>query len=285
MTRLSTCVIEKVDYGVASLMADRCLFCLATLVPGPGFEPGYEPGSTPGSEPGSKPGSVSAPATGFESGPATSLLCDPCRRGLHLNRCPCEGCGEPLPEHRWRRRAGERLCGRCLVDPFSFEAVRAPLVYRDETRRLVQRFKAEAHLPSAQLLVALFLEASPAGEKEGVPDALIGVPRHPARAKRFGFDQGQWLADELGRRLGVPVRRAWRRRDDRPQHELGSRARRRIASGMFGIASGLPRHVALVDDVMTTGATLERLAQACRRAGARRVDAWALARTPPPWLC
>ena len=166
-----------------------------------------------------------------------------------------------------------------------FEAVRAPLVYRDETRRLVQRFKAEAHLPSAQLLVALFLEASPAGEKEGVPDALIGVPRHPARAKRFGFDQGQWLADELGRRLGVPVRRAWRRRDDRPQHELGSRARRRIASGMFGIASGLPRHVALVDDVMTTGATLERLAQACRRAGARRVDAWALARTPPPWLC
>ena len=266
VAKLSTCVIGKVDHGVAKLMADRCLFCLATLAPGPGS------------------GSRSGLAVIAAPGPVSVLLCDPCRRGLDLNRCPCEGCGEPLPEHRWRRPAGERLCGRCLVEPFSFDEVRTPLIYRDEIRRLVQRFKAEAHLPSAQLLVALFLEASLVGEN-GVPDALIGVPRHPARAKRFGFDQGQWLACELGRRLGVPVRRAWRRRDDRPQHELGSRARRRIASGMFGIASGLPRHVALVDDVMTTGATLERLAQACRRAGARRVDAWALARTPPPWLC
>ncbi|MGK0545145.1 ComF family protein [Halomonas cupida] len=211
-------------------------------------------------------------------------LCRRCQACLAWNVAPCERCAEPLAPALEARPAGTRLCGRCLTAPLALDTVVAPLIYRDEIRRLVQRFKAGAHRPSAHQLTALFLWALEARETT-VPDVLMGVPRHRQRAREQGFDQSEWLASELGRRLGLPVIRGQRRRNDPPQHTLTASARRRQVKGMFDVAGPMPRHVVLVDDVMTTGATLSRLASACRDAGAERVDAWVMARTPPPWLC
>jgi ComF family protein len=118
-----------------------------------------------------------------------------------------------------------------------------------------------------------------------MPDLLLPVPLHPSRLRKRGYNQALELARPLGRRLGIPVRHDVLRRTrcTGAQTELDAAARVGNVRGAFALAS-LPaqRHVALVDDVMTTGATLAEAAMVLLAAGMDRVDVWALARTPRP---
>ncbi|WP_458527300.1 ComF family protein [Onishia taeanensis] len=159
-----------------------------------------------------------------------------------------------------------------------------PLCYAEEVARLVQAFKFSASPRAGTLLLSL-LEA---GLEERMlslgggrrPDALIPVPLHPGRARERGFDQADWLGRRLARRLGVPRVTASRVRMTPTQRGLPRPARRANLRDAFIIERSLPAHVVLLDDVMTTGATFDALAQACRAAGAQRVEVWAVARTP-----
>ena len=114
------------------------------------------------------------------------------------------------------------------------------------------------------------------------PAALVPVPLHHRRLRQRGYDQALELARPLARALDLPLLAGHlqRHRATVPQSELDAAARRRNVRGAFGVADGtaLPRHVALVDDVMTTGATLAEAARALRRAGVSRVDLWVAAR-------
>lgn len=205
LTRLSTCRLAEVDHVLARWLPQRCPWCLSPHL-----------------------------AVVQGAGPRMPL-CRRCQACLAWNVAPCERCAEPLAPALEARPAGTRLCGRCVTAPLALDTVVAPLIYRDEIRRLVQRFKAGAHRPSAHQLIALFLWALEARETT-VPDVLMGVPRHRQRAREQGFDQSEWLASELGRRLGVPVTRGQRRRNDPPQHTLTASARRRQVKGMFDVA-------------------------------------------------
>jgi ComF family protein len=110
--------------------------------------------------------------------------------------------------------------------------------------------------------------------------ALVPVPLHARRLRQRGHDQALGLARDWGRALGVPViANALRReRDTQPQTELDGEARRRNLEGAFGMRGAAPVHVALVDDVLTTGSTLAAAVAALRAGGVRRIDAWVLAR-------
>ncbi|MFO8044899.1 MAG: ComF family protein [Halomonas sp.] len=200
--------------------------------------------------------------------------CGDCLAALPWNLPACPRCAEPLPG--WPEA---RPCGHCLRHPPSFERSRVPLRYEKEVAGLVQRFKFEASPRAGTVLLAL-LEAGLPEMALAWPEALVPVPLHPRRARQRGFDQGEWLARRLARRLELPLVRAQRRRDTPTQRGLDREERRRNLSGAFVIEGALPQRVALVDDVMTTGATLGALALACRVAGAREVEAWAVARTP-----
>lgn len=116
------------------------------------------------------------------------------------------------------------------------------------------------------------------------PDALVPVPLHPARIRRRGFAPAAVLARALARERGIPVLAALRRVRDTPtQTGLDRSGRQRNVAGCFVAARALPdASVWLVDDVVTTGATLGEAARALRAAGARRVAAVCLARTPAP---
>ncbi len=157
---------------------------------------------------------------------------------------------------------------------------RVGLRYEGEVAALMQRFKFSAEPRAATILLAL-MTASLATEDLGAgPEALIALPSHPRRARERGFDQAEWLTHRLARQLGVPRRLARRQRETPTQRGLGRQARRRNLREAFVIEAALPARVAVVDDIMTTGASLGALAEACLRAGAREVEAWAVARTP-----
>src|SRR5262249_21777320 len=116
------------------------------------------------------------------------------------------------------------------------------------------------------------------------PDALIPIPLHPQRLRERGYNQALELARPLAREFGIDLRpdALVRQRATQAQSELDAAQRRRNLRGAFAVAPGVevPAHVALIDDVMTTGTTLREAARTLLHAGALRVDVWALARAP-----
>lgn len=205
---------------------------------------------------------------------ALSPWCEACVEALPWNLPACPGCAEPQP-----RSQTSHYCARCVDAPPVFEVARVPLRYEAAVATLIQNFKFEASPRAGYLLVALMLlglwrdDVAP-------PDVIIAVPLHPGRARQRGFDQGRWLGQRLSARLGVPLSTARRYRNTPTQRELNRQQRRANLAEAFAVPQRLPRRVALIDDVMTTGATLDSLARACRAAGAEHIEAWALARTP-----
>ena len=114
-----------------------------------------------------------------------------------------------------------------------------------------------------------------------MPELLLPVPLHPKRLRERGFNQALEIARPLGRRFQIPVEaRACRRiRATRPQSELALAERRGNLRGAFAVRGALTaRHLAIVDDVVTTGATVSALARVLLRQGVQRVDVWAVAR-------
>jgi ComF family protein len=157
----------------------------------------------------------------------------------------------------------------------------APFEYRFPVDRLVQRFKFSGDLAIGRWL-ALRLAAR--ARHEAHPQLLIPVPLTRARLRSRGFNQSVEIARAVSKQLRIPaaMRLLERTRDAPPQAGLSRRARRANLRGAFrcrrGVLAG--RHVVLIDDVVTTGATADAAARALKRAGAARVDVWAIARTP-----
>lgn len=209
-------------------------------------------------------------------------LCAACFAALPWNRCACPGCALPLPE--------PGTCGDCLRRDAALahrgrvsalSAVHAAFVYSAPLDRLLPRFKFHRDLAAGRLLALLMAEAFAALER---PQALVPIPLHRARLRQRGYDQALELARPLSRRLDLPLRADLlvRARATAAQSQLDAAARHRNLRAAFRVHRGavLPAHVVLVDDVMTTGATLHAAARALRRAGVARVDAWVCARVP-----
>ena len=156
----------------------------------------------------------------------------------------------------------------------------AACLYDFPVDRLLPRFKFHRDLAAGRLLAQLMAEAFTPLQR---PQAVIALPLHRGRLRARGYDQALELARPLARALQLPLfEGALRRtRATAPQSELSAMARHRNLRGAFACdCAPLPAHVALVDDVMTTGATLHAAAKALRRAGVVRVDAWVCARVP-----
>jgi len=209
-----------------------------------------------------------------ERGAAGRDLCVDCADALPWNRSACRRCAIPLP-------VPAAACGVCLQRPPPLTETHAALVYGFPIDRLLPRLKFHADLACGRLLSQLMAEAFAALPR---PDALLSLPLHRARLRSRGYDQALELARPLSRALGIPLVDGvlLRKRATAPQSRLDAAARRRNLRGAFTVRDCivLPAHVVLVDDVMTTGATLVESAKALRRAGVARVDAWVCARVP-----
>ncbi|MUV13154.1 ComF family protein [Noviluteimonas gilva] len=200
-------------------------------------------------------------------------LCAACEQALPRMPNACLRCALPLPQ--------SGTCGMCRRRPPPLQEVHAACLYSAPVDRLLPRFKFHDDLAAGRLLSQLMAESFASLPS---PDALIAVPLHTGRLRSRGYDQALELARPLARALRVPLLTGVleRTRATAPQSERAAAARRRNVRRAFAVRrdAAVPAHVVLVDDVMTTGATLHSAAEALLRAGASRVDAWVCARVP-----
>jgi ComF family protein len=197
-------------------------------------------------------------------------VCEPCAAELPwLGEC-CPRCA--LPSH------GARVCGRCLAAPPAFDATVACFAYAYPVDRLVQALKYGQRLPLARWFAAA-LGARIGGEPRA--DRVIAMPLHRARLAERGFNQSLEIARRIARdaALTLDAEAARRVLPTAPQAGLPLDARARNVRGAFACSRRLDGlRVAVVDDVMTSGATLEELARTLREAGAASVVNWVVAR-------
>lgn len=201
-------------------------------------------------------------------------ICAGCRADLPWNEVCCPRCAQPLP--------ATASCAKCLRHPPTFDAAWTAFVHLDPVRQRIHRFKFGAAFDQGRLLSRLMTQAL-AKRAAPLPDLVIPVPMPRAKLLRRGFNQTEEMARTLKRVLDLNVDPAAARLLRTPDEQIGQSAaqRRRNLRGAFRIERDLSDlHVALLDDVMTTGATLDALARAARKAGAARIEAWALARAP-----
>lgn len=209
-------------------------------------------------------------------------LCSACEAELPWldERCLC--CALPLP-------INGMLCGQCTRRAPPFNQVEVPFHYGFPLDSLISRFKHQARWPLGRLLGHLLGQWLLARFDDGLPrpDLLLPVPMGRKRLRQRGFNQAAMLARWLGPQLGLAVdeHMLLRPHETLAQQDLDARQRQRNLLQAFTLvprARVQGRHLALVDDVMTTGATARALAQLLLRAGAARVDVYCLARTPKP---
>jgi ComF family protein len=202
-------------------------------------------------------------------------LCDACAPAAAATRC--EGCG-------LRLHAAALRCGTCLAHPLPLARCRCAVDYAEPWDRLVVRFKYRGDAGLAGTLARRLADAVPAAEAAAV-DWVLPMPLAPRRLAERGYNQAWELARRLARlhRRPASARLLQRWLEAAPQAGLDRAARRRNLQGAFAVpqpAALAGRHVALVDDVLTTGATVAEAAQTLLGAGAASVQAWVLARTP-----
>ena len=208
-------------------------------------------------------------------GESRGLLCAPCIADLpFLERPRCPQCA--LPSHEGR------TCGRCIGDPPAFDATTAVFAYAFPADVLVQGLKFRGELALAPLLADALRSELGAGAAGSV-DLVIPVPLHELRLRERGYNQSMEIGSRLAGALGLPLASdlCVRVRDTAAQLELPWKERRDNVRNAFSCRGALDgKRVVVVDDVMTTGATLNEVASTLKKFGAARVVNWVVTRTP-----
>ncbi len=214
-------------------------------------------------------------------GEAGRDLCAGCADDLPLIGAHCARCAQPFSISG---TGMGRLCGRCQQAPPPFACCTAAFRYEEPLSSLVIDIKFRSKMNVIRLLGELLADAlSAASERPDwqPPAAIVPVPLHPRRLRTRGYNQALELARVVERRLDIPVnhRCCRRTRATQAQTTLNQRLRLINLRDAFEVIGPLPRHLAILDDVVTTGATVSELTQVLQRGGCEQVDIWTLART------
>jgi ComF family protein len=213
------------------------------------------------------------------------LICLPCASDLPRIGAACCQCGLP---GTW---GTARVCADCLCKPPRWDHAIAALVYEYPVDHLVQRFKFHKDLACGRLLaeelaraVKTRLAAATLEHEKQRPDLLIPVPLHFRRRWKRGYNQAELIAIELQRSSGIPMQNNLlkRVRATAAQSGLDRKTRLKNLRDAFRCPSLKGLHVALIDDVLTTGSTLQECSRILKRSGARQVSVWVAARVPAP---
>lgn len=171
------------------------------------------------------------------------------------------------------------LCGRCLSRQPAFDETYAPFIHQGPIRHLISTLKFGANHKNARLLGMLLTDHLRQTAEQ--PELILPVPLHKSRYRERGFNQaieiGRTVAKEL--QIQLDITSCMRHRDTPHQTQLSAKKRQKNLKNAFSIVKPLhARHIAILDDVMTTGSTVHELAYVLKKAGVNRVDVWVCAR-------
>lgn len=215
-------------------------------------------------------------------------LCNECHFALPwLGHC-CAVCSLPLDAQA--SICGTSICGKCLREPPGFTHSKIPFRYDYPLNHLILDFKFNHHFARGKLLSQLLIDfLQDAYKDQALPDALVPVPIHPWKQFRRGFNQSELLTRDIAGLLSLTVhyQLCYRQQQSPSQKDSSKQARRDNLKNAFAIDARKAalikgQHLALIDDVVTTGATVDELSRLLLQQGAASVVVWALARTPEP---
>ncbi len=200
-------------------------------------------------------------------------ICNICLTQLLKNDCCCYQCGMPLEQ-----TLQTNICGYCQSIPPSFDRTYAPFIYQGVIRYLITNLKFNQHYKNARLLGQLFSDALPEAK---LPQCIIPVPLHKKRYRQRGFNQCLEIAKTVGRKLQIPIeaKLCIRHRNTAHQVGLATKERRKNVENAFSVIKKTNyTHIAILDDVMTTGSTLREVALVLKKSGIITIELWVCAR-------
>ncbi len=200
-------------------------------------------------------------------------VCSFCIEYIQPLGAACHHCASPLPDD------GYLICGQCIKSPPHFDQAIIAYTFDEPLRSLLHQFKYHNGLYLSSFLTHLMLNAFKKNPE--LPQCLIPVPMHSQRIKQRGFNQAAILANNLARTLNLPIdlTSCTKQINTAPQASLDGEQRKKNLHKAFYSAPLNYDHVALVDDLLTTGSTANELALTLKKAGVKRVDIWCCART------
>lgn len=194
-----------------------------------------------------------------------------------ISRPMCPVCGLPL----YFEPNVEDMCAECMVGEYAYDAVRSALEYDDYSKAMIFGLKRAGHRHGLKLMAQWMVLAGADMIEQG--DAFVPVPLHFTRQARRGYNQALWLAAALSRQTRRPVMKdvLIRTKSTPPQGIMNNTARRKNVSGVFAVSNPdkiRNKRLVIIDDVFTTGATVDACAAVLKQAGARHVSILTLAR-------
>lgn len=198
---------------------------------------------------------------------ASKIICGDCQnRLIPIKKDYCPRCGGPLRDYH---------CPACAEQRFAFDFARAAFVYESPVRELVHAFKYSSLRSPGAFFTPAMLRIPAASRLAGHFDIVMAVPLHPVRQRERGYNQSELIARQLARELGIEYRNPVRRIcNTTSQTNLSREARLKNLDAAFALrrkAMVSGRRVLLVDDVFTTGTTVNEIAKLLKKAGAAKV--------------
>jgi len=206
--------------------------------------------------------------------PPHDTICSSCRDDLKVAQHACRHCAIPLVTQ------GDLICGDCQQTKPIFDTAYSYAAYKPPLDRLIQQFKFHQNLSVGRTLGILMARDI---QQRGLdkPDVLLPVPLHPLRLRQRGYNQALEMARPVAANLKLPLDFTSCRRQKMTTEQSGLNANSRISNikNAFNIGANFQgKRVAIIDDVMTTGSTVNELSSQLKKAGAERVDVWVFAR-------
>lgn len=202
-------------------------------------------------------------------------ICKNCIESFIPLGTACQYCANPLPDK------GFSICGACIRQRPHFDDVCVAYRFEEPLRGLIHEFKYQQGLYLTKTLTTIIGHALAKETPLFKPECLIPIPMHPSRLKERGFNQAAVLAKALARQYDIPcnLRHCKKIINTAAQASLNSRERRMNLRKSFTVKPLPYTHVALVDDLLTTGSTANELAAMLKKSGVKRVSLWCCART------